>query len=144
MKKYVCNINNLDCPNCARKLEEKLNNRDDLSDVIVNFNTKKLIYKTDKDYSISEINKIVKSIEPDVKITKDVEHTHEFHLSFLLIGVTLGLIAYFINFPNYIKTVLFIVAYILLLHRVFIKAIKLLKYNLLFLTVICGYIGSIP
>jgi Cd2+/Zn2+-exporting ATPase len=126
MKKYVCNINNLDCPNCARKLEEKLNNRDDLNEVIVNFNTKKLIYKSDKDYSISEINNIVKSYEPNAKITKDIEQAKEFHLSFLLIGVTLGLMAYFINFPSYIKTILFIIAYILLLHRVFIKAIKLL------------------
>ena len=54
MKKYEFNISNLDCPNCARKLEEILNNRDDLSDVIVNFNTCKLIYKSEKDYSIKE------------------------------------------------------------------------------------------
>ena len=126
MKKYEFNINNLDCPNCARKLEEKLNNRSDLSDVIVNFNTCKLVYKSEKDYSINEINKIVKEIEPDAEISREEEHHHEFHLSLLIIGVLLGIIAYFINFPNYIKTILFIIAYGLLLYKVMIKAFKLL------------------
>ena len=126
MKKYIYNIKNLDCPNCARKLEEKLNNRDDLSDVIVNFNTCKLIYKSEKEYSKEEITKIVKTIEPDVIITQDIEHQHEFHLSILIIGVVIGLLAYFISFPDYIKIILFIIAYSLLLYKVIIKAIKLL------------------
>ena len=129
MKKYEFNIKNLDCPNCARKLEEKLNNRSDLNDVIVNFNTCKIIYKSDKEYSVNEINKIVKSIEPDAIITKEEEHHHEFHLSILIIAVILGLLAYFINFPNYIKISLYIIAYVLLLYKVFIKAIKLLLNN---------------
>lgn len=126
MRKYVCNINNLDCPNCARKLEEKLNNRNDLNEVIVNFNTKKLIYKSDKEFSLKEINNIVKSIEPDATVTMDIDNKKEFHLSILIIGIIIGLIAYFINFPNYIKTILYVIAYILLLYRVFIKAYKLL------------------
>ncbi len=126
MKKYQYNIKNLDCPNCARKLEEKLNNRSDLNDVIVNFSTCKLIYKSDKEYSVSEINKIVKSIEPDATITSDVEHKHEFHLSILIIAVILGILAYLINFPNYIKISLYVIAYVLLLYKVFIKAMKLL------------------
>ena len=126
MKKYEFNISNLDCPNCARKLEEKLNNRDDLSDVIVNFNTCKLIYKSDIDYSVNEINKIVKSIEPDAIISEKEEHHHEFHLSILIIGVILGLIAYFVDMPNYLKIIMYIIAYGLLLYKVFIKAIKLL------------------
>ena len=126
MKKYEYNIKNLDCPNCARKLEEKLNNRDDLSDVIVNFNTCKLIYKSDNDYSVSELNKIVKSIEPDASISKEEDNSHEFHLSFLAVGVVLGIIAYFISMTNYIKICLFIVAYSLLLYKVIMKAIKLL------------------
>lgn len=126
MKKYSFNINNLDCPNCARKLENQLNKRDDLSEVVVNFNTKKLIYKSDKEFSLKEINGIVKSIEPDATISYEEEIKHEFYLSILIIGVILGLMAYFFNFPNYLKTILFILAYILLLYRVVIKAFRLL------------------
>ena len=48
MKKYKYNINNLDCANCARKVEESLNENKDFKIVIVNFNTKKLIYGSDK------------------------------------------------------------------------------------------------
>ena len=126
MKKYEYNINNLDCANCARKLEEKLNKRDDLSDVIVNFNTCKLIYSSDKDYSIKELNAIVKKYEPDANVSNSEEGSEEFHLSILIIGVALGLLAYFCNFNNTIKIIIFVIAYLLLLHRVIIKAFKLL------------------
>ena len=42
MKEYIFTINNLDCANCARELEEFLNKQDNLFDVKINFNTKKL------------------------------------------------------------------------------------------------------
>ncbi len=129
MKKYEYNISNLDCPNCARKLEEKLNNRDDLNDVTVNFNTCKLIYKSDKEYTVKEVNDIVKSIEPDAKVTLDTKVEHEYHLSFLIVGVVLGLIAFFVPFPKIIKIILFVIAYILLLYKVIIKALKLLIHS---------------
>lgn len=41
MKKYKYNINNLDCANCARKIEESLNKNADFKNVSVNFNTSK-------------------------------------------------------------------------------------------------------
>ena len=126
MKKYVYDIKNLDCPNCARKLEEKLNNREELSEVIVNFNTCKVIYKSDKEYTVNEISKIVKEIEPDAIISNEYNHNHEFHLSILIMAVIIGLFAYFINFPEVVKIILYIIAYVLLLYKVFIKAIKLL------------------
>ena len=37
MKKYKYNINNLDCANCARKIEEILNKNKELKNAIVNF-----------------------------------------------------------------------------------------------------------
>ena len=49
MKKYKYNINNLDCANCAREIEESLNKNKDLKNVIVNFNTSKLSYESDKE-----------------------------------------------------------------------------------------------
>ena len=125
MKKYEYKINNLDCPNCARKLEEKLNNRDDLSEVIVNINTCKLIYSSNKDYSLEEVNRIVKEIEPDAFITSEEENKKEFHLSILLIAIVLGVIAYFVS-NNIIKISLFIISLGLLLCKIIIKAYKLL------------------
>ena len=39
-------ITGLDCPNCARKLEETLNKNKELNNVRVNFTTKKNCYNT--------------------------------------------------------------------------------------------------
>ena len=46
MKKYKYNINNLDCANCAREIEESLNKNKDFKNVVVNFNTSKLSYES--------------------------------------------------------------------------------------------------
>ena len=52
MKKYKYNINNLDCANCARELEESLNKNKNFKNVVVNFNTSKLIYESEKYFTI--------------------------------------------------------------------------------------------
>lgn len=129
MKRFEFNINNLDCPNCARKLEEGLNKENDLHNVIVNFNTSKLIYESNTDYSLEKINAIAKKYDADVLLSKEEEHHHEFHLSLLIIGIIIGLIAYFVNFSNTVKIIMFIVSYGLLLYKVIIKALKLLIRN---------------
>lgn len=36
MKKYKYNINNLDCANCAREIEEMLNNNTNFNNAVVN------------------------------------------------------------------------------------------------------------
>ena len=71
MKKYKYNINNLDCANCAREVLESLNENKDFKNVIVNFNTKKLIYESDKEFTLPELNKLVKEVEPDAFITDE-------------------------------------------------------------------------
>lgn len=127
MKKYRYNINNLDCANCAREIEENLNKIDYLSDVIVNFNTSKLVFYSDKDITLDEINKLVKKIEPDVTITdNEVEVKKEFHFSILIIGVIIGLLGIYLNIPKMFKYILIVISYSLLLYRTFINAIKLL------------------
>lgn len=129
MKKYEFSIQNLDCPNCARKLEEGLNSRNDLCNVVVNFNTCKLIYESDNDYSIEKINAIAKKYDSDILLTKEEHHHHEFHLSILIFGVIIGLLAYFINLDKNIKIVLYLISYGLLLYKIIIKAVKLLIKN---------------
>lgn len=71
MNKYKYNINNLDCANCAREIEEELNKNKDFKDVSVNFNTCKITYTSNKNYTIEELNNIIKKIEPDAYITNN-------------------------------------------------------------------------
>ena len=127
MKKYKYNINNLDCANCARKVEESLNENKDFKNVIVNFNTKKLIYGSDKEFTLPELNKLVKEVEPDAFITdEEVNIKKEYHFSILVIAVIIGLIGYFVKMPTYLKWILYVISYSMLLYRCIINSLKLL------------------
>lgn len=127
MKKYKYNINNLDCANCAREIEESLNKRDDMNNVIVNFNTSILSYESEKEFTLNELNNIVKKIEPDSYLTEEkIEIKKEYHLSILIIAIIVCSLSYFLKIPNTLKIILYIISYILLLYRTTINAIKLL------------------
>ena len=125
MKKYKYNINNLDCANCAREVLESLNENKDFKNVIVNFNTKKLIYESDKEFTLPELNKLVKEVEPDAFITdEEVNIKKEYHFSILVVGVIIGLIGYFVKMPIYLKWILYVISYSMLLYRCIINSLK--------------------
>lgn len=127
MKKYKYNINNLDCANCARKVEESLNENKDFKNVIVNFNTKKLIYGSDKEFTLLELNKLVKEVEPDAFITdEEVNIKKEYHFTILVIAVIIGLIGYFVKMTTYLKWIFYVISYSMLLYRCIINSLKLL------------------
>lgn len=127
MKKYKYNINNLDCANCAREVEENLNKNKNFKNVIVNFNTKKLIYESNKEFNLEELNKLVKEVEPDAFITdEEVNIKKEYHFSILVIAVIIGLIGYFVKMPTYLKWILYVISYSMLLYKCIINSLKLL------------------
>ena len=128
MKKYKYNILNLDCANCARKLETELNKNKDLNNVIVNFNTSKISFESDIEISAKKINELANTIEPGCTITddKEVKQTKEYYFSILVIAVIIDLIGMYVNMPVILSKILVIISYILLLYRPFINAIKML------------------
>ena len=85
MKKYEFRLEGLDCANCANKIQNKLAENEDYEDVVVNFNTLKLLFKTDKEVIDEEIESIVKSLEPEVNVInlngnkEKHDHEHEHH-----------------------------------------------------------------
>ena len=127
MKKYKYNINNLDCAACAREIEEMLNKHEDFSNATVNFNTCKIAYESNKDYSLEELNDLVRRVEPECFITlEEKENRKEFSLRFLVLALTIGLSGYFLPLPKVIKTILYLISYSMLLYRTTINALKLL------------------
>ena len=72
MNKYRYKINNLDCANCAAKMEKAINDLEEVKNATVNFITAKLTIETDEnqDELLFKVEKIIKKIEPDVKIRK--------------------------------------------------------------------------
>lgn len=69
--KYI--LEDLDCANCAAKIEDEISKLDGVNSVNVSFISTKmtleLVEKT-ADEVLSKIEKIVKKIEPDVKLRK--------------------------------------------------------------------------
>ncbi len=127
MKKYRYNISNLDCANCAREIEESLNKNKDFKNVVVNFNTLKLSYESEKEFTINELNTLIKKIEPDTSVSSEEETVkREFHLSILIIALVIGVMGYFLELPKVIKIIMYLIAYSMLLYRTTINAIKLL------------------
>lgn len=127
MKKYIYNINNLDCANCAREIEEHMNSLDDFHNVVVNFSISKVSFESDKTYSLNELNKIITSVEPDAYLSEnEEEEKSDFHLSLLILAVLTSVITYTSNMPDIIKTILYSLCYIMLLYKTTINAINLL------------------
>lgn len=130
MKKYRYNINNLDCPNCARKIEEYLNSLDDFTNVSINFNTSKISFETNKEKTIDELNKLIQKIEEDTYLSKtNEENKKEYHISIIIISLIISIISYFLPINNILKISLYIISYILLLYKTTIKALNLLIKN---------------
>ncbi|MBC2399096.1 heavy metal translocating P-type ATPase [Clostridium tetanomorphum] len=71
-KEYI--LENLDCANCVSKIENRIKEIEDIEEATVNFMTKTLTFKLNKEGSLSEveqeINNIVKKLEPYVVLKK--------------------------------------------------------------------------
>lgn len=131
LKKYKYRLNNLDCANCANKIEERLKKENNLSDVVVNFSSLILSFMSNDDIKIEDISNIVTKIEPEVVVTKIDEEAKEtkknYNLIRLIIGVIIALLGLYVNFNNeIINKMLIIVSYIILLYRTFKVAVKML------------------
>lgn len=131
LKKYKYRLNNLDCANCANKIEERLKKENNLSDVVVNFSSLTLSFMSNDDIKIEDISNIVTKIEPEVVVTKIDEEVKEtkknYNLIRLIIGVIIALLGLYVNFDNeIINKILIIASYVILLYRTFKVAVKML------------------
>ena len=71
--RYVYRLEGLCCPVCGDKIEKAINKIDGVSSARIVFMTQRLTFETDEpDIIIVEqkIEKIIKRIEPDVKLRK--------------------------------------------------------------------------
>ena len=125
--KYKFNISNLDCVNCANKIEVALNKDKNIKNASINFSSLKLTVETDITRDVLKyVNNIVKKVEPDTIIyDKEVkEENIKSKVIVLIIGTIIGIIGLLL--PNIIGKTFVVISYILLLYKTFIKAIKLL------------------
>ena len=125
LKNYKYYLENLDCANCAKKIENAISEDERFQNVIVNFNTLTISFKTALDNPFNEIFKIIKRVEPDVFVYTERQDTSKQDLELLRFILALILLGISLLIPNaIIKEVLLVISYLLLLYKTFIKAIK--------------------
>ena len=127
--KYKYKLSNLDCPNCARKIETALNKCENIKSASVNFAKLEVNVETSLKSGVKKIvEKTVKATDADVKVldlnSKDNKKII-FDITRLILGITLFIISLFIK-NNLIKEIFIILAYLILLFRVLKKAILML------------------
>lgn len=132
MRKYEFILKNLDCANCANKIQNKIAENENFQNVNVNFNTLKLTYNAEKEES-EVIEAIVKQIEPDVELVgvkekvESKDNSVKCQIFRVFIGIVVAVLGFFSNLPEMISGILVIAAYVILLFRTTGNAIKLFK-----------------
>lgn len=135
MKSYKYTLEGLDCANCAKKIEDEIAKTKGYEDVIVNFSTLKLTFKSDKPNAKKEVTEIVKKLEPDVEVLDDGEKKQEKEehndsdIARIVIGIAIYLIALIGNLGIIITNILTIISFVVLLYKTAKKAWKQVTKN---------------
>lgn len=125
--KYKFNIKNLDCANCAREVEKSLNEDKKINKAVVNFNTSTITVETDVDDAFSYVKETVAMIEPDAILSEEkIESDNNKDVYRLLIGAVIGILGIVIKMSP-INMILIVVAYIILIYKTLLSALKQLK-----------------
>ena len=125
--KYKFNIKNLDCANCAREVEKSLNEDKKINKAVVNFNTSTITVETDVDDAFSYVKETVAMIEPDAILSEEkIESDNNKDVYRLLIGAVIGILGIVIKMSP-INMILIVVAYIILIYKTLLTALKQLK-----------------
>ena len=135
MKSYKYTLEGLDCANCAKKIEDEIAKTKGYEDVIVNFSTLKLTFKSDNPNAKKEVTEIVKKLEPDVEVLDDGEKKQEKEehndsdIARIAVGIAIYLIALIGNFETIITNILTIISFVVLLYKTAKKAWKQVTKN---------------
>lgn len=126
--KYKYNIKDLDCANCAKKIEETLNKDKNIKSASVNFAKQTVTVETNISDPFNYVKDIVEKIEPDAILSKEeIKETKNKDIYRMLLGAFLGVLGIIIKTPKYLSMILILLAYIILLYRTLTTAIKQLK-----------------
>lgn len=137
MKSYRYTLEDLDCANCAKKIEDKIASNPDYKDVIVNFSTQTLSFKTDKKEGVEEeIKTMVKVVEPDTTVIttnkkqNNVQRNNK-DIIRLVVGILIYLFGMYSKLGNLVMIICTVVSAIILLYKTAIKAVKQIRNKVL-------------
>lgn len=125
-------VEGLDCPNCAKTLENHINKIDGVYNAKINFLRSYIEFQSnDNEKAINDIIEITKKIEPEAKIVTNktkVKFNKKWLLELLIlsIGIIVGVCCFVIDLPTRAYWTLLIVSVLLLGYKTFYKAIQLI------------------
>ncbi len=134
----VYSIRNLDCANCAAKVESKLNTMPQVEKTVISFATMQLrLTAEDPDALLPELCRAAREIEPDIAfapLAQAQDPEEKFPLSGILVGAGLFLLGIALDalLPGYWHLPVFIVSYLLLGRNVLYTAAKNLIHGKIF------------
>ena len=81
MQQKVYIIENLDCANCAAKIEAKFNALPEVAEAVITFPTRQLrLTAENPDALIEKLTEIARTVESEVEIhSRDAHHHHDHH-----------------------------------------------------------------
>ncbi len=129
LKKYKYILKDLDCADCANKIQNKLSENPNYKNVVVNFNTLKLTLESELDNIKPDIIKVISELEPEVEvldIDTKINEKKNYNLYRVIVGIIFVILGIYVKLPWYFNLIFTILAYCTLLFRTTKNAIKLL------------------
>ena len=130
-------LKDLDCAACGKRIEDRIAKEEGYEDVNVNFSTLNLSFKTNKDNPKQEIIKIIKEVEPEVKVldinekSKDNDQRNFLDIFRLILGVSIYLIGLKLKFQGTIQIISTAICVLILLSKTMKKAASEIKRKVL-------------
>ena len=130
-------LKDLDCAACGKRIEDRIAKEEGYEDVNVNFSTLNLSFKTNKDNPKQEIIKIIKEVEPEVKVldinekNKDNEQRDFLDIFRLVLGIGIYLIGLKLKFQGTIQIISTAICVLILLSKTMKKAASEIKRKVL-------------
>ncbi len=129
--KVKVKIFGLDCPNCARNLQNEINKLEGIKNASIDFVKNSLTYESEEaENSLERIKALSRQLEPNATITSSAPNKNRKGLIIDLITLSLGIligVALFIFKPTkWVYWPLYVVSALLLGYKTYIKAIRLL------------------
>lgn len=130
-------LKDLDCAACGKKIEDRIAKEDGFEDVNVNFSTLNLSFKTDKSNPKQEIIKIIKGVEPEVKVldinekNKDNEQRDFLDIFRLVLGIGIYLMGLKLKLQGTMQIISTVICILVLLSKTLKKATSEIKRKVL-------------
>lgn len=130
IKKYK--IQGLDCPNCAKSLETKLNQLQSVKSAKINFVKSTVeIESENPQIALQDAINLTKKLEPDAVIVANKSNKNSTKLlwldiGLLLLGLAIGIVIFCVKMPDVLYWILFVASALILGYKTYYKAFNLI------------------